>query len=349
VTNSGGDPNTGKSTTADASGNYALSGLAAGTIQLAFTATGHTRADRSAVVGPDNPSATLNVELTPVTPGSYSISGRVIGLGGLAVGGATLTIKNAAPDPNAGKSATTDASGNYRLANLARGTVQLEVSASGYVNSQRSVALTSDQANPTSDFSLTPTVTAYVMAGTVVNEANSPVSGAKVETTDSAAVANTGKSATTDATGRYRIEGLALSTVNTLLVSAINLKSTSRNVSLTFGTELATANFTLEAGETSVTLKGSVTSTTGQNIAGATVSTSSIGVPQNVNRSTTTDSNGNYTITGLKPSTVLPVTFQANGYSPSMLTTTLGAAGGTVTLNATLVQNAATGSPVTIT
>lgn len=87
----------------------------------------------------------------PPVPSTTSLSGRVTesgGSSGFPIGGAVLTIGDGA---NAGKIATTNASGDYLFAELRRETIAVSISANGYVTSPFSVDL---RAGTIHDFSL---------------------------------------------------------------------------------------------------------------------------------------------------------------------------------------------------
>lgn len=85
---------------------------------------------------PTSPSATP-------APTTFSLSGQVTDSAtGAAISGATLSI---ADGPNAGRSATTDASGNYNFTALQQSGFTVNVTATGYLPSSRGVTLTSNQ------------------------------------------------------------------------------------------------------------------------------------------------------------------------------------------------------------
>ena len=88
---------------------------------------------------------------SPSTPQTATLSGKVTEGGASAVfpiAGAVLTIGNGA---NAGKTATTNETGEYSFNDLRREAVSVSISASGYVTSSLSIDL---QASTTQDFSL---------------------------------------------------------------------------------------------------------------------------------------------------------------------------------------------------
>ena len=93
--------------------------------------------------------------VTPSTPPiTFSLSGQVTDSAtGAAISGASVSIVDG---PNAGKSATTDGSGNYGFTDLLQSGFTVNVSANNYVSQSKGVTLTSNQ---TLSFQLTPKVT----------------------------------------------------------------------------------------------------------------------------------------------------------------------------------------------
>lgn len=79
---------------------------------------------------------------TPAPTPTYDLSGRVTETpetGSLAIAGATIVV---ADGPNAGRSVTTDTSGNYRMTGLQPSGFTVTASAPGYVPASRGVTLT---------------------------------------------------------------------------------------------------------------------------------------------------------------------------------------------------------------
>ena len=80
---------------------------------------------------------------TSPSPASFSLRGQVTSaLTSSPVAGATVAI---ADGPNAGKSATTDSSGNYGFSGLAQGGFSVTVSADGFAPQSQGISLTSTQ------------------------------------------------------------------------------------------------------------------------------------------------------------------------------------------------------------
>jgi hypothetical protein len=87
----------------------------------------------------------------PPTPQTFALSGRVTESGGsFAISEATVRFEDGS---NAGRFATTDGSGNYRIDNLQRGGFTVSASANGYTSRSQGVDITADR---TLNFSLEP-------------------------------------------------------------------------------------------------------------------------------------------------------------------------------------------------
>ncbi len=118
------------------------------------------------------------------TPTTFSLSGQVTATTTSAgIAGATVSI---ADSTNAGKSATTDASGNYSFAALQQAGFTVNVTANGYVSSSKGVTLTSNQ---TLAFSLTPVPTTPTPAGIRFDDISIPhqfIVGSPIPTQDAA-------------------------------------------------------------------------------------------------------------------------------------------------------------------
>lgn len=98
----------------------------------------------------------------------FSLGGRVIdGATSTGIAGATVSIADSA---NAGKSATTDASGNYSFTGLQQAGFTVSAAAGAYLPSSLSATLTSNQ---TLDFSLAQRSFAGGWTGTALQEGSS--------------------------------------------------------------------------------------------------------------------------------------------------------------------------------
>jgi len=95
-----------------------------------------------------NPMGLDNIVLTPTPtvpaqPTAFALTGRVTNsVTNAAIAGAIVSVRDG---PNAGRSATTDSSGAYKLDQLLASTLTLNVSATGFVAQTRTVTVTSDQ------------------------------------------------------------------------------------------------------------------------------------------------------------------------------------------------------------
>jgi hypothetical protein len=129
-------------------------------------------------MGLDTIVLTSTPSTTPATPTAFSLSGQVTDSAIAAgISGARVFI---ADGPNAGRSTTTDASGNYSLAQLLQSGFTVNVSASNYVSQSKGVTLTSNQSL---SFELTRQLTAPTPPGaTVIGFNGLSVSDAAVTT-----------------------------------------------------------------------------------------------------------------------------------------------------------------------
>ncbi|MEZ5469812.1 MAG: carboxypeptidase regulatory-like domain-containing protein [Lysobacterales bacterium] len=129
------------STTTDASGNYSIPNLVAGSYTLTPSRSGYTFSptSRAVTIGSANVSG-QNFTGT-ATVSTYSISGTVSASTGGGLAGVTVSTGSA--------SATTNSSGAYTISNLANGTYTLTPSLSGYTFSPASLSATVSGANLT--------------------------------------------------------------------------------------------------------------------------------------------------------------------------------------------------------
>ncbi len=130
-----------------------------------------------------------------------------------AISGATVTVVDG---PNAGKSATTDGSGNYSLTGLKSSGFTVNVSANTYVSQSRGVTLTSNQ---TLSFRLsraTSTVQPipFELTGSITDDDGKAVANAKLTVefllSDAPFTGFSDVSGLTDGAGRYRIDFIAV-------------------------------------------------------------------------------------------------------------------------------------------
>ena len=174
-------------------------------------------------------STTPTATPTPTpTATTLSLTGQVMdSTTSTSISGATVSIADGA---NAGKSATTDGSGNYSFTGLQAAAFTVTVSANNYVSQSRAVSLTSSQAL---SFQLTrATVT---LNGTVTDGTSGGIlPNILVQITDGA---NAGRSVRTDGNGTYSIGGVAPATF-TLSVSAVSYDTLKRQVTIATNTRV---------------------------------------------------------------------------------------------------------------
>jgi hypothetical protein len=240
------------------------------------------------------------------------LSGQVTNLNtGGAISGATVSLSG----PTSA-STTTDASGNYSFSGIPAGTYTVTGTASGYkARSYSGVTVTSGQTT-TQDVQLTTTgrVTGTVTGagGAALSGATVTLQGGNLPTTDTVI---------TDASGNYTSNWDPIGTYTVTCSAAGYASQTVTGVAITTG-GLTTVNCALS---NTGTLTGVVTNlNTGGAISGATVSYSG--------GSTTTDTGGRYTFTGV-PAGTYSITATASGYKARTYS------GVTVTAGATNTQD----------
>jgi protocatechuate 3,4-dioxygenase beta subunit len=216
-------------TTTDAAGKYTLRGLAAGAYKLTLSPSGNTsylsgfystaNANRfvlaigsasNITVGPSR--SAINIKI----PTGYTISGKIMN----AAGAALPDVSVNAFKSSYSRQVTTDAAGNYQIKGLAAGTYKLELNPpsdgaqmDGFYTSANANRFTSQAAGATG-IVVGPhktginikIATGHSISGTITNTAGVPQAYAYVS-----ADSSTGgyRDATTDAAGKYKIQGLA--------------------------------------------------------------------------------------------------------------------------------------------
>ncbi len=246
----------------------------------------------------------------PVGNPLVSIAGRVAGAGGAGLGGVTLRLSN-------GATATTDPNGDYVFPNLAVGSYTLTPVKAGYRFSP-TTRVVNARANATGQhFSGTASATSgFSISGRVTTPEGAPVSGLSL-------TLNGGSATTTDALGNYTFAKLASGTTYTVKPEDARYRfgPGSRKVIAAASVDYPVngMDFTATLRPTSVSISGRVATPDGAGLSGVTLSAGA-------GLSTSTDSNGHYTLAGLTPWTAYTVTPSKAGYrfSPSARTTTTG-------------------------
>jgi hypothetical protein len=266
----------GASTTTSPSGTYSLNGLAPGSHTLIAAASGFSSATQAVSI---TTGTTQNAGFSMIpSPSTGGVTGTIANASGGSV------IAGAIVSDSSGATATTSASGNYTLNGLAPGSHTLNASASGFNSVAQTASVTAGNTQNVS-FSLTPAATSGAITGTVTSASSgAPLMAATVS--DSG-----GASASTDGAGVYTISGLVPGS-HSLTVSAPGFSSQTEAASVSAGST-RNLSLSLTPAPTTGAITGTVTSAAGgAAVAGATI-TDSAGA------STTSDSSGVYTLTGL--------------------------------------------------
>ncbi|MBI2851482.1 MAG: carboxypeptidase regulatory-like domain-containing protein [Chloroflexi bacterium] len=150
------------------------------------------------VEGDANAQRVIATARIPINIG-YAISGKVT-QGATPLTDVTVTLSGAA-----GKTAATDASGNYRFSGLLNGSYTVTPSLEGFTFDPASIAVTVSGASvPDQDFAATQAEGFYVVSGSVISSRGAvPIPDATVTLTGDAQ-----KTITTDVNGNYRFYAL---------------------------------------------------------------------------------------------------------------------------------------------
>jgi hypothetical protein len=322
VTNSSGAPLLGASVVVGGNGaitasdgTWSLQNLSSGTQTITASLSGYNSSSESATVTAGNTTTAGTLALAPINPGN--VGGQIINSSGVGLSGVTVTSD--------GLTVTTDANGNYTLANLPAGSATITASATGFSNSSEVVTVTAG--STTTAPTMTMTSNSGSVSGTVTGASGAAISGASIS--------YGGGSTTTSSTGAYILTGVPAGTIQ-LVASASGFQSSTQNVTITGGAN-STANFSLAAATAGGgTVTGKITNaSSGAAVSGATVSWSG--------GSTTSGSTGVYTLANVSAGTV-NITANKTGYLSRTLPISV-TAGATSTLNIPI----ATGGKITVT
>lgn len=274
----------------DASGNFQLTNLPAGTITLTVSQTGFADNVQAVILDPGE-TEQVTVSLSPLLG---SISGTVINqLTSDPIAGALITIRQFSPAGPVIATAVTDAGGTFLTANLEPGSYTVIAQSAGFGTQSASVAVL---ANEVSNVTIGLTQAPGTVQGTVRrSDTNDPVAGAAVQVIrrDGTLV----DEVTSDGAGFYAVEGLPADSY-TLVVSSPAFQNQSVGFTILPG-QATTVNVFLAANPGVLT--GTVTDLfSGGPIAGAVVlvfpSQGIIPIAQE-----TTDQNGQFSVPGLAP------------------------------------------------
>jgi hypothetical protein len=266
---------TSRTATTNSSGVYTITSVSSGTKTVTASKTGYVTTVSGSVTVPSSGTVTAPDILLP-RPGT--VTGKIVSsVSGSAVSSATVKLTGTST------STTTSSTGTYSLS-AAAGTYTLTITKTGWVTQESGAfSITVGQTTTLGDISLTPFGT---ITGSVVNASSgAAVSSATVKVT------GTSTSVTTGTSGTFNLSA-APGTV-TLTVSKTGYLTT------TTGDITVTAGQTTAAGAIALTQTATVTGTvknaaTSANISGATVSVH--GMPA---ITTSTNTYGKYTLSGV--------------------------------------------------
>ena len=259
-----------------------------------------------------------------VTPTYYTVSGTVLN-GATPVSGATISAVSGATT----LTATSDASGNYSVANLVAGLdYTVTIAKSGLTFTPASTFYTAINSNKTLNFTQTVVNPVYyTVSGTVLNGAT-PVAGVTV-----AAVAGASSlTATTDASGNYSIANLTQGLDYTVTAVKTGVSFTPASTVYAAIASNKTLNFTQVVNPIYYTVSGTTKNGTIA-VSGVTVSA----VSGTSTLTAVSDASGNYTVANLVSGLNYTVTATKTGVSFTPASTVYSAINGNKTLNFTQV------------
>jgi hypothetical protein len=240
---------------------------------------------------------------------TYSISGTVT-LSGAALSGVTINLTGTAT-----ASTTTDISGNFSFTGLSNGTYTITPSLTDHTFKPVStVVVVSGASDNNINFAATATTAStYSISGTV--------SGAVLSGVTITLSGDTTGTATTDASGKYSFPGIVDGsyTVTPSIMGGYTFSPTNATVSVN-GADVTVTNFAETAvSTTTYKISGTVTAS-GSAFSGVIISLTGAATA-----STTTDTSGNFSFTGLYNGdyTVTPVPTNSYIFTPSSTAVTI--------------------------
>jgi plastocyanin len=231
--------NAGKKTQTDGNGHYCLTNLAPDSFTLRVSKRDYEQIEQGLTVTGD---MTLNFSMRR-SQGQFSLCGLVTDASAAtALAGALVEVRD---HLNAGRNATTDATGRYCMSTLVPDTFTVRASLSSYDSAEQTVTLTGDM---TLNFSMRRTQGQFSLCGLVTEApAATALAGVLVEVRDHL---NAGRNATTDSAGHYCMSTLLADTF-TVRASRSSYDSAEQTVTLTGD---ATLNFGLLVTRPTITI-----------------------------------------------------------------------------------------------
>jgi hypothetical protein len=212
----------------DASGNYILFDLPAGSVVLTASATGFTSLSKTVTITAGQTIA-ANFALSAVAP-TGSINGRITSaLNGAALSGATVSYSRG--------STTSDANGYYSFKSVPPGTYAVSAQKSGWITAGVTVSVAS--AAVTANIRM---ATGGKITGKVINRSGAAIAGASVKMTGG--LVSTTVTVVADSSGVYTSPWIP---IGSYTVQASKSGYTTQSKTTTVGTgATATVNFTLQ-------------------------------------------------------------------------------------------------------
>jgi protocatechuate 3,4-dioxygenase beta subunit len=216
------------STTTDASGNYTLTNLPAGSMQFTASASGFTSLTKTVTINAGQTTA-ASFALAAAAP-TGSITGRITSaVDGHALSGATVTSSRG--------STVSDANGYYTFKAVPPGTYTVTAQLTGWISASTPVTVASTAV--TANIRL---ATGGKITGKVVNRSGVAISGASVKITGG--LVPTTVTLSTNSSGVYLTGWIAIGNY-TVQVSKSGYTTQSKSTSMSSG-QTATVNFTLQ-------------------------------------------------------------------------------------------------------